>query len=231
MRVTNNEFKDCGIGLGNTMCVRCNEAEYYIANNTFCNFGYSAIGVGLWYGHEKKHDIRGIIEHNEIYFAGDYFAHREKYTLMDAGAIYVWTQNDDAIIRYNYIHEYGGMRLNSGIYCDDGASNCMIYGNVVLNTPDGCSITSRKVKDQKATHQNNSNNFMAENVVDGAVVFAGYGAEERHCVKGANYVLKPQVNSSYSTKLEGLEVNEADVKLQGVQEIKQFKVFKWFKQK
>ena len=231
VRVTNSHFENCGTGLGNTVCVRCNGAEYYIANNTFCNFGYSAIGVGLWYGHEKKHDVRGIIEHNEICFTENYFVHREKYTLMDAGAIYVWTQNDDAIIRYNYIHNYGGMRFNSGIYCDDGASNCKIYGNVVLNTPDGCSITSRMVKDLKPTFKNNANNFMAYNVVDGAVVFSGYDEEDRHCVKGANYVLPSGSNSKYTTKLGGLELNEEDIEIQSIQEVQKFKEFKNFKVK
>ena len=212
VRVTNCRFENCGAVLGNTMCVRCNGGEYYIGNNVFCNFGYSAIGVGLWHGHEKKHDIRGIIEHNEIYFTDDYFAHREKYTLMDAGAIYVWTQNDDAIIRYNYIHDYGGMRFNSGLYCDDGASNCKIYGNIVLNVPDGCCITSRKVKDMKSAIKNNANNFMAGNVVDGAVVFAGYGAEERHCVKGANYVVKGKKIDG--NKFENLEENQPDIEIE-----------------
>lgn len=229
VRVTSCEFKDCGTGLDNTMCVRCNGAEYYIAKNSFCNFGYCAIGVGLWHGHDKKHDIRGIIEHNEIYFTPAYFVHRDQYTLMDAGAIYIWTQNDDAIIRYNYIHDYGGMRYNSGIYCDDGASNCKIYGNVILNTPDGCSISSRRVKDQKSSFKNNANNFMAGNVVDGEVVFAGYGTEERHCVKGPNYVVKGSHDTLPENKIENLETNVEDVVVQSVQEVKKLKELMWFK--
>lgn len=212
VRVTNNVFKDCGIGLGNTMCIRSNGGDYYIAHNLFCNFGYGAIGVGLWYGHNKFYNINGIIEHNEIYFTDDYFSNREKYTLMDAGAIYVCTQNDNAIIRYNYIHDYGGMRSNSGIYCDDGASNCKIYGNVVLNVPDGCCITSRAVKDLKPTFKNNANNFMAGNVVDGVVVFAGYGAEERNCVKGANYVVKG--GDIAGNRFENLKENQPDVEIE-----------------
>ena len=211
VRVTNNKFANCGIGLSNTMCVRCNESEYYIADNTFCNFGYGAIGVGLWHGHEKKNVTSGIIEHNEIYFSSDYFTHREEYTLMDAGAIYVWTQNDNAIIRYNYVHDYGGMGYYSGIYCDDGASNCKIYGNVILNTPDGYSISSRRVKDIKESFKNNENNFMAYNVIDGQVIFSGYGTEERHCQKGKNYVLLHDGQKlKEEMRYEALELNEKD---------------------
>ena len=211
VRITNNVFENCGQSIGNTFCITCWESTYYVANNTFRNFGYGAIGVGVWHGFEKKYPSQGIIEHNEIYFSPEYFAQKEKYTLMDAGAIYVWTQNDDAIIRYNYIHNYGGMRFNSGIYCDDGASNCKIYGNVILNTPDGCSITSRRVEDQKEGFRNNANNFIANNVVDGAVVFGSSAVDERHCHKGANFVIQTGVQTAYKDKFENLELREEDV--------------------
>lgn len=213
VRVTNNLFENCGQSIGNTFCVTCWESSYYIANNTFRDFGYSAIGAGVWHGFAKEYPSRGIVENNEICFSDAYFANKEKYTLMDAGGIYVWTQNDCVIIRYNYIHDYGGIGYNSGIYCDDGASNCKIYRNVVLNTPDGFSISSRKVKDQKASFKNNSNNFMADNVMDGAILFDGYGAEERHCVKGANYVIQSTGNLTHTTKMAGLEVNIEDVEV------------------
>jgi len=211
VHVTQCVFRQCGQKMSNTMCVRCNESEYYIANNTFLDFGYCAIGVGLWHGHNKKYDTRGIIEHNEISFSPGYFSQKEKYTLMDSGAIYVWTQNDDAIIRYNYIHDYGGMRFNSGIYCDDGASNCKIYGNVILNTPDGCSISSRRVEDSKEGFRNNVNNFIADNVVDGAVVFGCSAKDQRHCQKGANYVIQTGAQTTYKDRFENLEQREEDV--------------------
>lgn len=211
VRVVKNIFENCGNGLSNTMCIRCNESEYYIADNIFRDFGYAAVAVGLWYGHQKRFETKGIIEHNEIYFTPSYAAIKDKYTLMDGGAIYVWTQNDDAIIRYNYIHDYVGMRSYSGIYCDDGASNCKIYGNVVLNTPDGCSITSRKVKDLKDSYQNNKNNLIANNIVDGSVVFEGYGTEERHCVKGANVRLENHVKQQYPSRIANLEIEREDV--------------------
>lgn len=211
VRVTNCRFENCGRALGNTMCVRCNGGEYYIGYNVFCNFGYSAIGVGLWHGHEKKYDVRGIIEHNEIYFTPSYFAEVWKHTLMDSGAIYTWTQNDEVVIRYNYIHDYTGAGDNRGMFCDDGACNLKIYGNVILNAPNCYSIDSRSSKDQHEGFTNNANNFMAYNVVDGPVRFQGYGDEERHCVKGANYVVKG--GKVDGNKFENLEKNLPDIEI------------------
>ena len=127
--VTKNYFKDNGLCLTNKRCVTCIEAEYYVAYNTFVDFGRTAIGVGVWHGAEKKHSSKGIIEHNEIYYTSQYFTEYRKHTLMDSGALYVWTQNDEVIIRYNYIHDYIGAKDNRGIFCDDGASNLWEYLN------------------------------------------------------------------------------------------------------
>lgn len=146
IRITNNTFKNCE-NIRNSFCARCYEADYYIANNTFLDFGYGAIGVGVWHGFDKKYYSGGIIEHNEIYFTPNYFAEAWKHMLMDSGAIYTWTQNDEVIIRYNYIHDYTGAGDNRGIFCDDGANNLKIYRNVVVNTPNCYCIDSRVGKD------------------------------------------------------------------------------------
>lgn len=195
VRVTNCHFENCGTGLGNTVSVRCNGAEYYIADNTFCNFGYSAIGVGLWYGHEKKYNIRGIIEHNELFFTEDYFAHREKYTLMDSGAIYTWTQNDEVIIRYNYIHDYSGAGDNRGVFCDDGAYNIQIYGNVITGIENSYCIDSRRVASVekngsrgKNVTRTNINNRIFDNIVDGSIRFEPREDADNGCLLGPNYM-------------------------------------------
>ena len=225
VRVTRNFFTNGGNDLGNSMCVRCCESEYYIGYNFFCDFGYCAVGLGLWYGHEKKYDTRGIVEYNEIYFSQSYYNQKEKYTLMDAGAIYVCTQNEDAIIRYNYIHDYIGEKDYRGIFCDDGACNLSIYGNIILNTPNGHSIDSRKAKDQRKGFTNNSNNFMASNVVDGSVRFQGYGDENRHCRKGANFVLIGHENTSLQNKFDNLEMLEEDIYINNIQCRKKIRSF------
>ena len=212
IRVTNNLFENCGLGLQQNFCVKCGEAEYYIAENTFRDFGYGAIGVGVWYGNEKKKYSGGIVEHNEIYFTPKYFADALKHMLMDSGAIYTWTQNDDVIIRYNYIHDYTGAGDNRGIFCDDGAANLKIYGNVVLNIPNCYNIDSRAVKDLVPGGNNNSNNFMAANIVDGSVRFMGYGQEKRRAIKGANFLLKRNADNKYRDNFENLDRMEEDVK-------------------
>ncbi len=229
-RITNNTFKKCGQLLGGYFCVRCYESEYYIANNTFVDFGYGAIGVGVWHGFEKKYYSGGIIEHNEIYFTPEYYANAWKYMLMDSGAMYTWTQNDNVIIRYNYIHDYTGAGDNRGIFCDDGANNLKIYRNVVVNTPNSYCIDSRVSKDQKEGFANNANNFMAENVIDGRVRFQGHADVQRHVVKGSNYVLKQDDGkTAIQNKFENLEVMEEDVEVQQVEEAQKLKAFKKFK--
>lgn len=226
-RVTNNTFRNCGQLLGGYFCVRCYESEYYIANNTFCDFSYGAIGVGVWHGFEKKYYSGGIIEHNDIYFSPEFFANAWKYTLMDSGAIYSWTVNDNVIIRYNYIHDYTGAGDNRGIFCDDGANNLKIYGNVVTNIPNSYCIDSRASKDQKEGFSNNANNFMARNVVDGRVRLQGHEGVQRHVVKGSNYIVKSE--KPIENKLENLEVMEEDVEVQNIQDVQKLKAFKKFK--
>lgn len=212
IRITNNHFENSGLNMKNTFCITSAAEDYYIAHNTFKNFGYGAIGVGVWHGSEKKYVSSGIIEHNEMWYTSDYFLNKEKHTIMDSGAIYLWTQNDDAIIRYNYIHDYTGMEQNRGVFCDDGASNFRIYGNIVLNTPNSYSIDSRRSEDLHEWFTNNANNFIANNVVDGAVRFQGYGDEERRCVKGANYVIRGE--NTLINKFDNLEENRQDIEIE-----------------
>lgn len=211
VRVTNNTFENCGRSISNTFCVTCWECSYYIANNTFRDFGYGAIGVGIWHGFEKKNYSGGIIEHNEIYFTPTYFADAWKHMLMDSGAIYTWTQNDNVIIRYNYIHDYTGSGDNRGIFCDDGANNLKIYGNVVLNTPNCYSIDSRMAKDKGDGFTNNANNFMANNVVDNRVRFQGHSDVQRHVVKGANMIVREADYQPLNNKYDNLELMEEDI--------------------
>ena len=210
VRVTDNMFVNCGQGIGNTFCVNCRESEYYVAGNTFRDFGYGAIGVGVWHGFTKQYSSKGIVENNELFYSPEYFVECWKYTVMDSGAIYTWTQNDDVIIRYNYIHDYEGAGDNRGIFCDDGASNLKIYGNIVLNTPNSYSIDSRYIKDQKSILRNNTNNFMAYNMVDNSIRFMGYKEENRHCVKGQNFILYPK-ETNQELIYDNLELQDDDI--------------------
>ena len=210
IHVVNNLFDNCGQSITSTFCITCNEAQYFVAENVFRDFGYGAIGVGIWYGHEKNKESTGIIEHNEMYYTPNYFKNKSKHTLMDSGAIYSWTQNDGTIIRYNYIHDYVGMGDNRGIFCDDGASNLKIYGNIILNTPNSYSIDSRFAKDKKEGVRCNVNNFIASNIIDNRIRFMGYEKESRHCIKGSNIVLNTK-GKSLDDIVENLDKIEPDI--------------------
>ena len=117
------------------------------------------------------------------------------------------------IIRYNYIHDYTGAGDNRGVFCDDGANNLKIYGNVILNTPNCYSIDSRMAKDKRDGIMNNANNFMANNVVDNGVRFQGYADVQRHVVKGANIVVKSGAKDAIKDKFDNLEHMEEDIVL------------------
>ncbi len=225
--IENNTFENNGLNLSYNRCVTCSGRDYYIANNTFKNFGYCAVSVGLWYGSEMKVPCNGIIENNELWYDKHYFDDAWRYTIMDGGAIYVWTQNDRSIIRYNYIHDYTGMSQNHGIYCDDGAHHFAIYGNVILNTPMGHTIGSRRVaRTEKARNKssysvrNNIKNFIAYNIVDGTIQFVGYEDKPNGCLKGTNVRMMHDGQLLFSHNLgneyKGLEVEEMDTEYEYV---------------
>ena len=194
--------------------VQCEAKDFYIANNTFRDFGYSAIGVGMMRGSKKDFECSGIIEHNEIYFTEEYFKNKEKYTSMDAGAIQVRTQSDGTIIRYNYIHDYVGMKDNRGIFCDEGARNFKIYNNVILNTPNCYSIDARRVADKtKADTLNNCGNVMMYNIVDGRIRFVGRDKDNNGCVKIGNVLLSKKGASSIMHQYDRFDIDEEDIEL------------------
>ena len=212
IRVTDNLFENGSQCVSFSFFVQCEAKNFYIANNTFRNFGYSAIAAGMMRGSEKKYECSGIIENNEIYLTKDYFNSKEKYTSMDAGAIQVRTQSDLTVIRYNYIHDIVGMKDNRGIFCDEGARNFKIYNNVVLNTPNCYSIDARKVADRTpADTLNNRNNVMMYNVVDNRIRFVGRDSEKNGCVKIGNVLLNNNTSGTVQHQYGNLEVDEDDV--------------------
>lgn len=186
-RVESNSFSNCGGDMKPSFCVNCKGKNYYIAHNRFRNFGYGAIGLGVWHGHEKPYESSGTVEHNEMWYDEDYIAHKERHTLMDAGAIYLWTKNDNVIIRGNYIHDIDGMHLNRGIFCDDGASHFRLYGNVIINIANSYSIDSR---DCTAKFPDANQDIRMEgNIVDSAIKFEGSSKDDNGCVASGNVML------------------------------------------
>ena len=223
--VENNFFENNGTGLSYARCVTCFGKDYYVGHNIFKNFGYCAISVGTPYGTMMENPAKGIIEYNNIYFDQEYFSNAWKYTIMDSGAIYVWTQNENCIIRYNYVHDYTGMRQNRGIYCDDGASGVKIYGNIVMNIPNWHAIDSRRVPNtEKANNKisfserNNLNNVILYNITDGTINLVGREQEDNGCMKGGNVFLSRNGERTtrrvFKTTYNNLDIEGTDMNTQ-----------------
>lgn len=188
--ISNCVFVRCGTGLKNSFCVRCYGAGFYVGHNYFEDYGYSAIGIGCGFGEKRKSKISGVVEYNKLRYTDNYFKCKEQHTLMDGGAIYAFTQNDDTEIRYNYIDGYTGMKDNRGVFCDDGASNLKIYGNIITNIDNSYCIDSRRVAAvEEQVGPSNIGNRFYDNIVDGTIRIEGREIEENDCEYGTNYFL------------------------------------------
>lgn len=197
--------------------------DFYVGNNVMCNSYYAFIGVGVWLGHKCNVPVSGIVEKNEMYYTQDFFDRYKEYTLMDSGAIYTWTQNDDVTIRYNRIHDYIGMKDNRGIFCDDGTRNVKIYGNVITNIPNSYCIDLRACPSVESEAKRpigkvNVGNLVRDNIVDGTVRFEGRKGGNNGCVKGKNIVVVPEGAQLPKMKVKDLDKAMDDVYVPGVVE-------------
>lgn len=194
--IANCEFNCIGEAMQNTTAVLCKGKDYLIDNNLFRNYGYGGISVGVWYGDKKIKEVRGTVQNNRLLFTKDYQDHIDNYSIMDGGAIYIFTKHDETIVRGNYINGYTGVSSNRGIFCDDGAYNIQIYGNVVVNTPNYYSIDSRRVPIVEETKTKGSgiehaniNVVIKDNIVDGGILFEGNKDVNNRCSYGNNFIL------------------------------------------
>ena len=149
-----------------------------IRDNTFHNMGlgYGGIAVGMHYKQERDCKITGTVDHNELWYSDDYQNDYQEHTLMDSGAIYVFTQNDRTVIRDNFIHDYTGMKDNRGIFLDDGASHVLVFNNTILRIRNSWSIDSRLVnrvvsEPGSQVREANIGNLIYKNQVDGEIRF------------------------------------------------------------
>lgn len=189
--IQNNEFYNNGKGVRNSFCIICRGGNYKIRHNELRNFNYGAIGVGVWYKSSKGSlPSYGVVECNHIYFTPDYAKDKSNWTLVDSGAIYLWSKNDGAIIRNNFIHDYEGMGSNRGIYCDDGTCNCSVYGNIILNVK-GYSIDLRRsltLDKLDLGLKSNINNHIFGNSFNSRFRFQGR-IDDTTSIKGGNIIL------------------------------------------
>ncbi len=209
--VTDNYFKNVGKGLRSCFAIRCQSANFYVARNTIVDYGLGGIGVGKG-ASEGFEAGSGIVENNVLYYTDAHHNWSAANGLIDGGAIYLWTRNDGTTIRYNRIHNYTGAHSNRGIYCDDGAFNLSIYGNVITEISNNNYIDSRlnPIKE----FPTNTNNVVMYNIVEGRYKFEGATKKNNGCVKGQNIVLSKLGDAPYNIILNNFEDSEKDIYLE-----------------
>lgn len=198
--VGNSVFIENGQNMIQHGCVFCGGEDYHIYNNTFRDFPYAAISVGLHFSEKRVGACSGVIEDNEVYYTKEYFDNYWKYTLSDGGAIYISSYNDKVIIRNNYIHDYIGVSGNRAILGDTGAKNIVIYGNVIKNVPNYYAIDLYRVRRvDKFMPDANSGNFVFCNYIDGAYLIEG--RDSVSCTDGGNILVTNTYNRYNTVKV------------------------------
>ena len=220
--IVRNSFSNIGLGMDNTFCIVCRGENYYIANNEICDFGYGGIGIGVWYKDtESKSPSCGIVENNHLWYSEEYKKNRLDHSLIDSGAIYTWTKNNSAIVRYNFIHDYNGMGSNRGVYCDDGAKNVKIYGNIVMDIENGntidCRSSSSLTKVDKSDKTNNTGNVMIYNLIGGKYKFQGRKGSNQ-CYKGQNILMGSNQIPSVQNTITNISYEEQDCLMSDLRE-------------
>lgn len=224
-------FNKVGLDFENTSTVKCQGYNYSITNNTFRDYGYCAISLGYNRTRDEKQQVSGIAEYNRLEFTKPYVDQYKTSLLMDGGAIYVSTQNDKCVIRYNSINGHTGVKDNRGIFLDDGAYNVDIYGNVIINIPNSYCIDSRRVNGVESSgsrgsnvRMSNVNNKIYDNVVDGSIRFEAREGDNSGCELGTNYFLVKEGCPLPNNKYANLDTSNVETPI-AIRALKDGKVF------
>ena len=176
--VINNTFNDCyeefDIHTHGFVQLYSGRDDYYVANNSFHNYGYTVIGGlggrNMSYGH-------GIIEYNRIYNDGDWEKRKRIVSPADTGAIYTGPITNESIIRYNVFSDSTSSGQARLIMFDDGAEGGKIYGNIFYNGSQTAAIGLRSTMRSDGTYPNasdygdavlkyNTNNYIGYNFIN-----------------------------------------------------------------
>ena len=209
-RITGNYFLNTGKGLKSTFSIHCQCKDFYVTNNTLVNFGQGGIAVGT--GVTDEDEGNGIVDDNVLYFTDEYAEYAKKSSLIDGGAIYLYTKNDGTVVRYNRIHNYTGAHSNRGIYCDDGAYGFTLYGNIISGISNCNYIDSRLVPSEVLP--TNTNNIIDYNIVEGRYKFEGNNKAGNGCIKGKNIVLSRKGDSPYNIVVNNFQDPVEDIHLE-----------------
>ena len=220
--IINNYFKNNGREWNNYFDITVSGKKFLIAHNVIINFSYGGIRVGNWWGSTKRGRVEGYVEYNELYYTPDYYASYKQHTLMDSGAIYVATVNDNVHVRYNRIYDIAGMKDYRGIFCDDGTCNTKIYGNIITGVKNNYSIDLRHTPDVEKSEKYqfgkvNVGDVMMYNIVDGDIRFEGRD-KENECIKGMNYMLHKNGLPTPKEHIKNIDNQEKDVILNQTKE-------------
>lgn len=213
--VKNNIFYRAEMGWTNSSCVACYGKDFSIADNVFEDISYASIVSGFLYAWGKKIVGCGVIERNSIFYGEEYYNNPWKYTLYDSGAIYIGTQNKLVIVRYNDIHNYRGVRSKRGIYCDEGAMNVKIYGNVISGITNAHSLFSWR--DRSMNKKLSASNDGIEVFYN--LIWGNYKFDERpnsSCIHGKNIILYADGEEAPKNELTNFAYKEKDIVFSGV---------------
>ena len=191
--VENSEFRECGLYGSNQACISA-RGNSYIARNTFANFNYSAVALGYKSKYTEKFPS-SIVEKNILLWTPEWEQKMKIFALIDGGAIHISTCNKRTIVRHNTIINFGGHGYNRAIYCDDGAFNVTIYGNVIKGTRNSYDIDSRDCsrkwqKQKDTTNCPNTGNYIGYNICDGKLKLEGASAvSDNGCIFENNIIV------------------------------------------
>ena len=172
-RLVGNRFIGNGRSMTNWPLICCRGVDYRITGNYIEDFSHSAIGLGINYTEKDLYGTTGIVDNNEICQSASFRNHPMR-SLIDAGAIYISTNNTRTVVRNNYIHDIDGPHGNHGIFADDGAMNVTIEGNTIVRIRNGRCIDLRKCfsivrNSESKVSTPNTGNVIRDNNYDGTV--------------------------------------------------------------
>lgn len=173
--ISDNLFTNCGNRLLNQGCIKVAADSVLISGNVFHNNPIAALNVGVWHGAEPQGRIFSIVEDNLIYNDEEFRKHYLGNSLLDVSMLYVYTKNDNVIIRRNRLHGFRTLASGNGIYIDDGAYNVSVYDNIVTAIEGKLYNINCRANITEKTKENapaySTNNFITNNIVDGSIRF------------------------------------------------------------
>ncbi len=146
-----------------------------IKNNEISYIPYSGIMMGWGWRYFDDTNRDNIIERN--------FVHDTNLLLDDGGGIYTLSQQDNSVIRENYIKNV--IQGRAAIYTDEGSSEFLIENNVMENVVDDYFIWQSSIRNNKylngygwiPQHRSDGTN----NIQDDIKIYApGYAPGEAH---------------------------------------------------